>query len=81
MAPRLEGAGLAKADRKPVMNADLWQALEAAAAQHTVTWTWTRGHNGDALNERADAIASEEARKAEKRANRSKVAALGFQTS
>ncbi len=50
---------------KPVLNLELWQTLEAAAAQHAeVRWTWTRGHNGHVLNERADQIASEEAARA-----------------
>jgi ribonuclease HI len=48
---------------KPVLNAELWQALEAAAAQHAeVRWTWVRGHDGHDLNERVDQIASEQAR-------------------
>ncbi len=37
-----------------VKNADLWQALEAAAARHSVEWIWVRGHNGHDGNERAD---------------------------
>ena len=57
--------GWRTAQRKPVLNAELWQALEAAVAQHAaVRWTWVRGHNGHALNERADRIASEEASRA-----------------
>jgi ribonuclease HI len=57
--------GWRTAQRKPVLNAELWQALEAAVAQHAdVRWTWVRGHNGHALNERADQIASEEASRA-----------------
>jgi ribonuclease HI len=48
---------------KPVLNVELWQALEAAAAQHAVVrWTWVRGHDGHALNERVDQMASEQAR-------------------
>jgi ribonuclease HI len=48
---------------KPVLNAELWQALEAAVAQHAeVRWTWVRGHDGHALNERVDQIASDQAR-------------------
>src|SRR5215207_10707745 len=55
--------GWRTAQRKPVKNVELWQALETAAAQHAeVRWTWTRGHNGHALNERVDQIASEQAR-------------------
>jgi ribonuclease HI len=45
------------ADNKPVANVDLWQTLEAAAARHSVEWKWVRGHDGDVMNERADALA------------------------
>lgn len=51
-----------KRGTKPVANVDLWQALDAAVARHrSVTWTWVRGHNGHADNERVDAAASAEA--------------------
>ena len=50
--------GWKTADRKPVKNADLWQALDAAAARHEVTWHWVRGHNGHAENEMADRLAN-----------------------
>ncbi|MDR2215690.1 MAG: ribonuclease HI [Nevskiaceae bacterium] len=46
------------ADRKPVKNVDLWQALDAAAAPHRVTWRWVKGHAGDVGNETADALAN-----------------------
>ncbi|WP_336489843.1 ribonuclease H family protein, partial [Methylobacterium nigriterrae] len=50
------------ANKKPVANAELWQALEAAVSRHrSVTWRWVRGHNGHELNERVDRIASREA--------------------
>lgn len=49
--------GWKTADRKPVKNADLWQALDEAARRHTVEWVWVKGHNGDPGNERADALA------------------------
>jgi len=39
-------------------NVDLWQALEAALSQHTVTWHWVRGHTGDPYNERVDRLAN-----------------------
>ena len=48
-----------KADRKPVLNADLWQALDAMVGQHQVQWRWVRGHDGDPGNERADALANQ----------------------
>jgi ribonuclease HI len=40
-------------------NTDLWQALEAALGQHTVTWHWVRGHAGNPDNERVDRLANE----------------------
>ncbi len=49
--------GWKTSDGKPVKNVDLWQRLEAAAARHTVTWTWIKGHAGHAENERADELA------------------------
>jgi ribonuclease HI len=38
--------GWKTADKKPVKNADLWQALLDAAAPHRVEWTWVKGHAG-----------------------------------
>jgi ribonuclease HI len=49
------------ADKKPVKNADLWQQLDAAAAKHTVTWNWVKGHAGHPENERCDELAREAA--------------------
>jgi ribonuclease HI len=49
--------GWKTADRKPVKNVDLWQRLEAAEERHDVAWHWVRGHSGDEMNERADALA------------------------
>ncbi|MCA1324697.1 ribonuclease HI [Herbaspirillum sp. alder98] len=50
--------GWKTAAREPVKNADLWQALDAAQAEHKVEWRWVRGHNGHAGNERADQLAN-----------------------
>ena len=50
--------GWKTSDKKPVKNADLWQALDALAAQHAVTWVWVKGHAGHPENERADALAN-----------------------
>ena len=49
--------GWKTAARKPVRNAELWQALVEAAAPHRVEWHWVRGHAGHPENERADALA------------------------
>ena len=40
-------------------NVDLWQRLDAAQAQHNVTWEWVKGHAGHPENERADELARE----------------------
>lgn len=47
------------ADRKPVKNVDLWQALDAQIARHNIEWHWVRGHSGVPENERADQLANE----------------------
>ncbi len=50
--------GWRTADRKPVKNADLWQALLTASAPHQIDWQWVKGHAGHPENERADRLAS-----------------------
>ncbi|MFZ5608288.1 MAG: ribonuclease HI [Pseudomonadota bacterium] len=54
---RWKANGWKTADKKPVKNADLWQALDQALTRHDVTWAWVRGHDGHVENERADALA------------------------
>jgi ribonuclease HI len=49
--------GWRTAGKQPIKNIDLWQRLDAAAARHTVSWIWVRGHAGHPENERADALA------------------------
>jgi ribonuclease HI len=51
--------GWQTADKKPVKNVALWQALDAAAARHDISWHWVRGHNGHAQNERCDQLAND----------------------
>ena len=53
--------GWRTADKKPVKNIDLWQALDDAQSLHEVTWHWVRGHDGHAENERVDQLARAEA--------------------
>lgn len=43
---------------KPVKNQELWQRLDAAAAQHKIDWRWVKGHSGHAENERVDQLAN-----------------------
>ncbi len=49
--------GWKKADKKPVINADLWQQLDAEAERHTVDWRWVKGHAGHRENEMCDQLA------------------------
>jgi ribonuclease HI len=49
--------GWKTADKKPVKNQDLWQALADAVGRHQVKLHWVKGHNGHPENERADELA------------------------
>ena len=53
--------GWRTADKKPVKNAELWQALLEAAKPHRIDWQWVKGHAGHPENERADRLASDAA--------------------
>ena len=55
--PRWAQNGWRTRDRQPVKNQDLWQRFSAALRPHRVDWHWVKGHAGNALNERADALA------------------------
>jgi ribonuclease HI len=55
--PGWKARGWKTADKKPVKNVDLWQRLETETARHDIRWHWVRGHDGHAMNERADALA------------------------
>lgn len=50
--------GWRKADGQPVMNADLWQQLDAQLKIHRVKARWVKGHAGHAENERVDRLAN-----------------------
>lgn len=49
--------GWRKADKKPALNADLWEKLLALTETHEVEFLWIKGHNGHPENERCDALA------------------------
>jgi ribonuclease HI len=51
--------GWRTADKKPVKNDDLWKRLDEAVQRHDIEWRWTKGHNGDPGNERADVLANQ----------------------
>lgn len=49
--------GWRNSQRKPVANVDLWKPLIELALAGTVTFRWVKGHSGDAMNDRVDALA------------------------
>ena len=49
--------GWKTADKKPVKNVELWQALIEAIKRHEISWHWVKGHAGHSENERADELA------------------------
>lgn len=49
--------GWRTANKKPVKNVELWQALEEGLVGHQVEWHWVKGHNGHPENEKADELA------------------------
>ncbi len=50
--------GWRKADKKPALNADLWDKLLTLLSIHDVQFLWVRGHRGHPENERCDALAT-----------------------
>jgi len=48
--------------KKPVINQDLWKALDEQVNRHTTKWTWTKGHANHADNNRCDELATRAAR-------------------
>lgn len=55
--------GWRKADKKPVENKELWQAMLEAMEPHNVKWIKVKGHSGVELNERVDQLAVAESKK------------------
>ncbi len=52
-----EANGWQKADRKPVLNDDLWKRLLSLTRVHEVTFRKVKGHADDVLNNACDALA------------------------
>ncbi|MBV9505943.1 MAG: ribonuclease HI [Acidobacteriia bacterium] len=48
--------------KKPVLNQDLWEALDEEVGRHKIVWSWTKGHASHADNNRCDELASRAAR-------------------
>ncbi len=53
--------GWINSQKKPVLNADLWQQLLESHKRHRIDWIWVKGHDGHPENERADRLASDAA--------------------
>jgi len=54
---RWEANGWLGATRQSIVNRDLWERLIVHTRRHDVVWHKVRGHSGDALNDRVDALA------------------------
>ena len=54
--------GWMTAAKKPVVNQDLWKALDEQVSRHRTNWVWTRGHADHADNNRCDELATRAAR-------------------
>jgi ribonuclease HI len=52
-----QARGWRKADKKPVLNVDLWQRLVPLLSKHDIEFRWVRGHNNNVENERCDLLA------------------------
>jgi len=52
-----EKRGWVKADKKPALNADLWQELLRLDKVHEITYHWVKGHADDDHNNRCDELA------------------------
>lgn len=49
--------GWRTAEKKPVLNQDLWQELDAQLQRHRTSWVWTKGHASHEDNNRCDELA------------------------
>ena len=45
------------AQKKPVLNRDLWEELSKLSQLHKIEWEWVKGHYGHPENERCDQLA------------------------
>lgn len=54
-----EKKGWVKADKKPVLNDDLWKRLLALTREHETVFHKVKGHADDELNNRCDLLARE----------------------
>jgi ribonuclease HI len=57
--PNWKARGWRTAAREPVKNQDLWQLLDAAAANQDIQWIWVKGHSGHEGNDYVDQLAND----------------------
>ena len=55
--------GWRTANKKDVLNKDLWITLDKETERHEVKWSWVKGHSQDTLNNEVDELAREAATK------------------
>ena len=55
--------GWRKADKKPVLNVDLWERLLPQLARHEMHYHWVKGHAENEKNNRCDKMAVDESKK------------------
>ena len=55
--------GWIKSDKKPALNADLWETLLTLCERHELRRRWVKGHAENEYNNRCDALAVAESRK------------------
>lgn len=55
--------GWRKKDKKPALNADLWDMLLNLLSEHEYSFVWLKGHAGHPENERCDALAVAQSQK------------------
>lgn len=49
--------GWKNSQRQPVANVDIWEPLIALVQERKPTFRWVKGHSGDKMNDRVDALA------------------------
>ena len=47
------------ANKKPVLNVELWKRLDELLQNHEIEWVWVKGHSGHLENEIADQLANQ----------------------
>lgn len=62
-AKKWRANGWVKSDKKPALNADLWEKLLGLLEIHEAVFVWVKGHAGHPENERCDELAVAESKK------------------